>query len=404
MTHYAKQGFTLIELLVVIAIIAVLAAILFPVFAKAREKSWQATCTSNQRQIAAAVAIYVQDNDESFFPADATVWATKLPGLPAEVFHCPSTSDPGSASTPNYGFNASLYGVTLGNMLTPATTPLTADYNALNARASYQIADWNIDIDTRHNNKDAVILSCVDGHVAAEVINNPNTPGSLLGPLLAKGYTPFDGSPVVMSQPAQINSYAPATYGIQPGHWNGSQYVTDAAPTVYTIPDSACYSSSSTPPNVMITADLATSQAWNYMEVALGAYLATPVTTASYTAGCYLTMCGGFSTNQNATWGPTASLAYSFNPSATSTDTSQLYSSNVFFRMTTYIINSKATTVCSRVKNNGPPGIIGWYVTNFNWNLVKNQNQLALFSFSNGSQNAYAQNISFALLPIVPTQ
>ena len=49
------QGFTLIELLVVIAIIAILAAILFPVFARAREKARQTTCTSNQRQIAATI-------------------------------------------------------------------------------------------------------------------------------------------------------------------------------------------------------------------------------------------------------------------------------------------------------------------------------------------------------------
>jgi prepilin-type N-terminal cleavage/methylation domain-containing protein/prepilin-type processing-associated H-X9-DG protein len=61
-----KAAFTLIELLVVIAIIAVLAAILFPVFARAREKARQATCLSNQKQIAAAVMMYVQDYDETF--------------------------------------------------------------------------------------------------------------------------------------------------------------------------------------------------------------------------------------------------------------------------------------------------------------------------------------------------
>ena len=60
-THYA---FTLIELLVVIAIIAVLAAILFPVFAQAREKARQAACTSNLRQIGQALAMYAQDYDE----------------------------------------------------------------------------------------------------------------------------------------------------------------------------------------------------------------------------------------------------------------------------------------------------------------------------------------------------
>jgi len=61
-----RRGFTLIELLVVIAIIAILAAILFPVFARAREKARQASCVSNLKQVALALAMYVQDYDERF--------------------------------------------------------------------------------------------------------------------------------------------------------------------------------------------------------------------------------------------------------------------------------------------------------------------------------------------------
>ncbi|MBQ0105711.1 MAG: DUF1559 domain-containing protein [Armatimonadetes bacterium] len=63
---FTKHGFTLIELLVVIAIIAILAAILFPVFAQAREKARQTSCLSNCKQIGTAVQLYVDDFDECY--------------------------------------------------------------------------------------------------------------------------------------------------------------------------------------------------------------------------------------------------------------------------------------------------------------------------------------------------
>src|SRR5690349_4121179 len=64
-----EKGFTLIELLVVIAIIAILAAILFPVFAQAREKARQTTCLSNTKQMGLGLMMYAQDYDETMTPA-----------------------------------------------------------------------------------------------------------------------------------------------------------------------------------------------------------------------------------------------------------------------------------------------------------------------------------------------
>jgi len=75
-------GFTLIELLVVIAIIAILAAILFPVFAKAREKARQTSCLSNARQIAIACLSYAQDYDETMPVNNEKFWSSGWPPCP----------------------------------------------------------------------------------------------------------------------------------------------------------------------------------------------------------------------------------------------------------------------------------------------------------------------------------
>ena len=66
LSSHRSSGFTLIELLVVIAIIAILAAILFPVFARAREKARQSSCLSNEKQMALGILMYAQDYDEMF--------------------------------------------------------------------------------------------------------------------------------------------------------------------------------------------------------------------------------------------------------------------------------------------------------------------------------------------------
>ncbi|HEV2472758.1 MAG TPA: prepilin-type N-terminal cleavage/methylation domain-containing protein, partial [Chthonomonadales bacterium] len=69
-----RRGFTLIELLVVIAIIAILAAILFPVFAQAREKARAISCLSNEKELGLSVLMYVQDYDENFPSGLQNAW------------------------------------------------------------------------------------------------------------------------------------------------------------------------------------------------------------------------------------------------------------------------------------------------------------------------------------------
>lgn len=125
-----RNGFTLIELLVVIAIIAILAAILFPVFAKAREKARQTTCVSNVKQMTMGIMMYKDDFDQTFpacqigitdtFPGpDAgqwigTAWDWQMLIYPytksMKISMCSSAYDGWGHSWANYGCNASIMG------------------------------------------------------------------------------------------------------------------------------------------------------------------------------------------------------------------------------------------------------------------------------------------------------
>jgi prepilin-type N-terminal cleavage/methylation domain-containing protein/prepilin-type processing-associated H-X9-DG protein len=139
-----RKAFTLIELLVVIAIIAILAAILFPVFAQAREKARQASCLSNQKQMGNAVMMYVQDYDETmvcYVNSTSNYWSMALEPYVKlrKLWYCPSFPSNGGTVTTNsstYGVNrwhviSSINGspapLSLATFTRPADVMLMAD-------------------------------------------------------------------------------------------------------------------------------------------------------------------------------------------------------------------------------------------------------------------------------------
>lgn len=116
-----KRGFTLIELLVVIAIIAILAAILFPVFAKAREKARQSSCSSNVKQLTLGLMMYAQDYDEKFmrhcYCVGGSCWQYNIQPYVKnqQINQCPSDD------TMSYGYNMStLDCLAIGKIVKPA--------------------------------------------------------------------------------------------------------------------------------------------------------------------------------------------------------------------------------------------------------------------------------------------
>ena len=127
-----RRGFTLIELLVVIAIIAILAAILFPVFSRARAKARQSSCSSNQKQLTLALLMYADDWDEilppRYYEASPGVflhWDTHYaqPYITnTDILTCPSTKQR------SFGYNDTyIQGQFLGAVYSPSETVMLCD-------------------------------------------------------------------------------------------------------------------------------------------------------------------------------------------------------------------------------------------------------------------------------------
>ena len=172
-------GFTLIELLVVIAIIAILAAILFPACATARESARRISCASNLRQISIAVMQYTQENDEKY-PYVSEPPVLPSPAFPVvlnsglkskDLYRCPSATDSstwqvtwadGTTSRSSYGINNLLtVPVSLGEVRSPSATAMLFDCTADRAADLGDTGFTNIG--NRHRN--VINVAYADGHV-----------------------------------------------------------------------------------------------------------------------------------------------------------------------------------------------------------------------------------------------
>ena len=198
----SRRGFTLIELLVVIAIIAILAAILFPVFARAREKARQASCESNLKQIELGILMYAQDYDEKLpyvyqyepQPGATQLWWGAIDLIQPyvkndQIVVCPSGNwtynymrPPGRPNPVacSYGRMSWLYGnswgpggpanptpVSMASMMDPAGTLDVIDAITPELWDSVNHTDLgnNSQVSKRHN--DMFNASFLDGHVKA---------------------------------------------------------------------------------------------------------------------------------------------------------------------------------------------------------------------------------------------
>ena len=193
-------GFNLIELLIVIATIAMLASILLPVFAQAREKARQTACLNNQRQIAMALLLNVQDNNE-IFPAASNAWGRLA--LPAKTTTCPDNG--------GYVLNLDISAQSLARFTSAAATWASADgltqsgvsvipaasfnaaseANTLTAAPAVNVAYLGADVLARHNNM--TIASYVDAKIGHGLRTNRDkalllTSITFCGIIMTEGY------------------------------------------------------------------------------------------------------------------------------------------------------------------------------------------------------------------------
>lgn len=191
------RGFTLIELLVVIAIIAILAAILFPVFARARAKAQQSSCLSNVKQMGLAVQMYIQDYDETLpfaitnTPDMSQFWGVMEAVAPYtknnQIRICGNDTNGGAVDFSgwpfmgkySYGWNAAAFALHLNGM-GPVVFKPVVPYGAIPYPAETTAfydgktnAGGGATVITDHRHNDGTNVAFLDGHSKWYAQGNP---------------------------------------------------------------------------------------------------------------------------------------------------------------------------------------------------------------------------------------
>lgn len=167
-----RKAFTLVEAIVTIVILAIIAAILFPVFARQRETDCRVRCPSNLKQIALGIVQYTQDFDEKFPPTKNALggWAEIIqPYIKSyQIFQCPSDKSSDN-KTSDYFLNARLSGVSLVKLPAPNLTISFGDGTPdqpFDAHLSQLPATWLQDsASPAHRHLDGANYAFADGHV-----------------------------------------------------------------------------------------------------------------------------------------------------------------------------------------------------------------------------------------------